>query len=116
MLGQIVLDVNIRGHRKRMQQLTLVRTQYGKTLYCDMCKTEFMTEFVIKHTDSFLEAHRHIHKRTRLDTPDIPDTEDKTNTIEISRDIEYRTEQLSTGLPTTIPLISPSKVKIYPQK
>ena len=99
-----------------MQQLTLVKTQYGQTLYCDMCDTEFMKEFVLEHTQTFLEAHRHIHTRSRLDTPDIPDTKDRTNTVEISRDIDYRTEQLSTGLPTTIPLISPSKVKIYPQK
>lgn len=110
------LDANIRGHKKRMQILTIVRTQYGQTLYCDMCDTEFMKEFVLDHTESFLEAHRHIHTRARLDTPDIPDTEDKTNTIEISRNIKYRTEQLSTGLPVKIPLISPSKVNIYPQK
>ena len=99
-----------------MQTLILVKTQYRETLYCDMCDTEFMKEFVIKHTDSFLEAHRYIHRRSGLDTPDIPDTENKTNTIEISRDIEYRTEQLSTGLPIKIPLISSSKVTIYPQK
>lgn len=99
-----------------MQQLTIVRTQYGKTLYCDMCDTEFFEDFVIQHTQTFLEAHRHIHKRSRLDTPDIPDTEDKTNTIEISRDIDYRTEKLSTGLTIKIPLISPSKVTIYTQK
>ena len=99
-----------------MQQLILVRTQYRETLYCETCDTEFMKEFVLEHTQTFLEAHRHIHTRARLDTPDIPDTEDKTNTIEISRDIEYRTEQLSTGLPVKIPLISPSKVVIYPQK
>ena len=99
-----------------MQILTIVRTQYGKTLYCETCDSEFFEDFVLNHTESFLEAHRHIHTRSRLDTPDIPDTEDKTNTIEISRDIEYRTEQLSTGLPVKIPLISPSKVTIYPQK
>ena len=99
-----------------MQTLTVIHTHYGKAFYCQTCDTEFLKEFVIEHTESFLEAHRHIHTRSRLDTPDIPDTEDRTNTVEISRDIWYRTEQLSTGLPVKIPLISASKVNIYPHK
>lgn len=101
-----------------MQTLQIVRTNTGYELYCDMCDSVFLEDFVKNHIKEFLEAHRHIHTRSRLDTPDLPENLDRNpyDHIEISRDVEYRTEQLSTGLPTIITLISPSKMNIYPQK
>ena len=101
-----------------MQILQVVRTSTGYELYCEMCNSTFLEDFVKNHIKEFAEAHRHIHTRSGLDTPDLPDNLDGKihDYIEISRDVDYRIEQLSTGLPTVITLVSPSKMNIYPQK